>query len=404
MSIIKEIPPTAGIPFTYKDLLPLVFNKTSGTLEEDFKELLGVKYINITYSGTAALYIILQALKKLSGKKTVIIPSFICPLVPLAIERAGLKISVCDISNEGFDFEANELKNICLRNKDILAIIAVHLGGIPVNLTHILEIARDNGIFVVEDCAQSLGASYKRRASGTIGDFGFFSLCRGKGVTTYEGGAITCNDRLSGVIKETTGEVVKNNCLSESLKLIELLGYWIFYRPGLFWFAFRLPQKFWEAQNKQEKAFIEYFTHDFPVHNVSETRKSVGHSQWARLKTEINKQREKAKYYIEKLQGINGINLILEQPESYSNYPYLTLAFKEEAKQKKALILFKESGLGVSRIYLKAITDYRYLEKIYSPLASPNARSIAARHITLSTSTFLSKADQETIIDNLKKI
>lgn len=404
MSILREIPPTAGIPFIFNDLSPLIFNKNSGSLEEDFKEFLGVEHSEITSSGTAALYIILKALKKLSGRKTVIIPSFICPLVPLAIEKAGLRISVCDIEKWGFDFNVNELKNLCFNNKDVLAIIPAHLGGIPVNLAPALEIARNNGIFIVEDCAQSLGARYKKTSLGAIGDFGFFSLCRGKGITIYEGGVITCSNRLSGIIKETAEEVTENSCLSEGLKLIELFAYWLFYRPQLFWFAFRLPQKFWEMQNKPERAFIEYFTSDFPIHNVSRKRQNVGHMQWIRLKAEIDKQREKANYYIKSLTGTKGIEIITEPKEGYSTYPYLTLIFQEEIKQKKALKLFKETGLGISRIYLKAITDYKYLTTLYSPGASPNAKSLAAKHITLSTSTFLNQTGQNRIIDNLKRL
>jgi perosamine synthetase len=404
MSIIREIPPTAGVPYIYKDLLSLFLNKKSGTLEDNFKDFLGVKHINITCSGTAALYIILQALKKLSGKKTVIIPSFVCPLVPLAIEKAGLKVSVCDITSEGFDFNLERLNNICLQNNDILAVIVAHLGGIPVDLDPIMNITKDKKIFVIEDCAQSLGASYKKRPTGTIGDFAFYSLCRGKGITIYEGGAITCKDNFSDITQEVFEEISINNYLSESLKILELFGYWAFYRPELFWFAYRLPQKFWEAQNKQERASIEYFTTDFPLHRVSTLRKSVGHTQWRRIKIEIGKQREKAKYYIEEISGTSGIKLILEKPVSYSNYPYLTIIFEEEAKQKKALALFKESGLGVSRIYLRAITDYRYLDKLYSPQSSPNAKSIAARHITLSTNTFLNKAEQNKIITILKRL
>ena len=267
-----------------------------------------------------------------------------------------------------------------------------------------MNIAKDKKIFVIEDCAQSLGASYKNMPIGTIGDFAFYSLCRGKGITIYEGGAITCKDNFSGITQEAFEKISINNYLSESLKILELFGYWAFYRPELFWFAYRLPQKFWEAQNKQERASIEYFTTDFPLHKVSTLRKSVGHTQWRRIKIEIDKQRKKAKYYIEKISGTDGIKLILEGPVSYSNYPYLTIIFKEEARQKKALAFFKESGLGVSRIYLRAITDYRYLNKLYSPLSSPNAKSIASRHITLSTSTFLKKTEQDKIITELKKL
>ncbi|MBN2830710.1 MAG: DegT/DnrJ/EryC1/StrS aminotransferase family protein [Candidatus Omnitrophica bacterium] len=402
--MFREIPPTAGLPFNIKSLLTSFHSRNTGSLEDDFKRLLGVGYARITYSGTAALYIILETLKKLSPKKTVIIPSFICPLVPLAIERAGLKILVCDIAKSRFDFEINQLQSVCLKNKDILAIIPVHLGGIPVNLEPVLNIAKNNGIFIVEDCAQSLGAMNQGRKTGTIGDFAFYSLCRGKGITIYEGGVIITKADFSGLIEETAKDIEKENRFSECLKLIELFGYWIFYRPQLFWFAFRLPQIFWKIQDKPERAFIEYFDSNFPLHNVSEVRKTIGHLQWQCLEKEIDSQREKTQYYIENLKEIKNIRIITEAPGDYSNYPYLTLIFEEKDKQEKAFRILNTSGRGISRIYLKAITDYRYLKNLYSPLASLNARDIASKHITLSTSTFLEKSDQNYIIEKLREL
>ena len=131
MNLLREIPPTAGLPIYPRDLICAFFKRNRpGSLEEDLKNYLGASYAAVTYSGTAAFYIILEALKSLSPKKTVIIPSFICPLVPLAIKRAGLKVLVCDINKNSFDFEINRLKELC-SGKDILAVVPVHLAGIP---------------------------------------------------------------------------------------------------------------------------------------------------------------------------------------------------------------------------------------------------------------------------------
>mgnify|MGYP001558613598 FL=1 len=404
MSLFKEIPPTAGLPLSLKDLLPIFSHNKPGRLEDDLVEYLKIPYAEITYSGTAAFYIILEALKNISPKKTVIIPSFICPLVPLAITRAGLKVLVCDIEKDSFNFQSYELNKICQENKDILSIVALHLGGIPSGFASIKKSAEENKIFIIEDCAQSLGASYQGKPTGSLGDFAFFSFCRGKGLTIYEGGAITSKPEFAALIKETAKGIVKNNFLSERLKILELFGYWIFYRPLLFWFVFRLPQIFWELQGKTEKAFIEYFDINFPLHRVSKTRKNIGHNQFPRLNQEIKKQREKAAYYLNKLNGISEIKTITESNGDYSNYPYLTLIFDQPSKRKKALDIFKNSGLGVSRIYLFAITNYSYLKDIYAPEKCPNARALAEKHLTLSTSTFLKNQELDLIIYKLQQI
>ena len=88
MSVLREIPPTAGWPLHAKDILLFNENSHEGSLELDFKNYLDVEYVKVLNTATAALYLILEALKDISGKKTVIIPSFICPLVPLAVKKA----------------------------------------------------------------------------------------------------------------------------------------------------------------------------------------------------------------------------------------------------------------------------------------------------------------------------
>ncbi len=176
MGILREIPPTAGFPLYAKDFLSICLQKNrEGTLEEDFRRYLNVPYAKLTYSGTAAFYLILESLKKVSAKKTVIIPSFVCPLLPLAIHRAGLRVKVCDINKDNFNFDSPKLEALCLNN-DILAIVPVHLAGIPVDFEGIKQIAKDRRIFIIEDCAQALGAAYKDKKAGTVGDFSFFSV------------------------------------------------------------------------------------------------------------------------------------------------------------------------------------------------------------------------------------
>jgi dTDP-4-amino-4,6-dideoxygalactose transaminase len=405
MNLFRELPPTAGLPLYARDIFCAFFKRNkSGSLEEDFKRYLGVSYAAVTYSGTAAFYIILESLKKLSTKKTVIIPSFICPLIALAIKRAGLKVLVCDINKDDFNFETSQLKRLCAKNNDILAIIAVHLAGIPVDFQPIQNLAKENGIFIIEDCAQSLGAVYQSKKTGTLGDFAFFSLCRGKGLTTYEGGVIVCNPKFAALIDSELNRLAKFDIFSECLKILELFGYWIFYRPLLFWFVFRLPQLFWQMQGKMEKAFIEYFSVDFPLHKVSGIRKMAAHSMFYRLENELTRQRKTVADYTEALKGLKGIKLITEPTGSASNYPYLTLVFDETARRDKAFDIFKDSGLGVSLIYLSAITDYDYLKDITGAEACPNGRLIAKNHITLTTSHFLTKKDICSITERIKKI
>lgn len=406
MSLIREIPPTAGWPITFRSLISSVFRKyPKGSLEEDFKEYLGAPAALLTYSGTAAFYIILESIKKISGKKTVAIPAFICPLIPLAIKRAGLKIKICDTNTDNFDFDLNKLKSICAADNDILAILAVHLGGIPINFDTIKSIAQKQNTFIIEDCAQSLGAQYHGSKTGSLGEFSFFSLCRGKGLTIYEGGMAVANQsEHAQLLKDTAYEIMHRNIFSEGLKIIELFAYSIFYRPGLFWFAFRLPQIFWQMLKNPVKAMGEYFDANFPVHQVSTFREYIGHLNFSDLNEKINAQRKKVDIYLERLKELSGIKPILESEQTKSNYPYLTLAFENAQKRNSALKIFKNSGLGISRIYLSAITDYAYLKNVIPYTDCPHSQMLAKKTITLSTSSFLKDKDLIEIIRKLKQL
>ncbi len=403
MSIFREIPPTAGFPLILRDFFAA--SSKQNCLEEDFKLYLNIAYAKITYSGTAAFYIILEGLKELSSKRTVIIPSFVCPLIPLAIKRAGFKVAVCDINNANFSFDKEQLDKICFENKDVLAIVAVHLAGLPIDFDAIKETAQRYKIFIIEDCAQSLGALYKNKLVGTLGEFSFFSLCRGKGLTIYEGGVIaTTNGQYSTIIESAIKRIVKNAYLQEGLKILELFGYWIFYRPQLFWFVWRLPQIFWESQGRHFRAMAEYFSIDFPTHEVSGIRKSVGHACFSRLDNEIENQRIKAGIYMDGLRNLKTLKIISQEENTRATYPYVTLIFDEPLKQETAIKKLMSLGLGGSQIYAAAITDYDYLKDIIEDTPCPNARNIAKRHITLSTSSFLKPDDTKLLINTVKQL
>ena len=406
MSLRREIPPTAGWPLTTKSLILSFFKKhPQGLLEEDFRKYLNASGVLLTYSGTAAFYIILESIKKLSRKKTVVIPAFICPLIPLAIKRAGLNIKVCDTNADNFDFDINKLKNICAADKDILAILAVHLGGLPVDFYTLKEIAQKQNAFIIEDCAQSLGAQYHGQVTGSLGEFSFFSLCRGKGLTIYEGGlAVTNLAQHAGLLNDTAQKITHQDNLSEGLKIAELFAYSIFYRPSLFWFAFRLPQIFWQMRNDPIKTVGEYFQLDFPVHKVSAIRGYVGHLNFPYLNKKIEKQREKVNIYLNGLKNLSEIKPIVELTQTKASYPYLTLIFRDAKERDSALNIFKNSGLGISQVYLHAITDYAYLKDIVPDTDCRNSRQLAQKTITLSTSSFLKINDLENIIKKLKKL
>lgn len=403
MNITREIPPTAGFALGASDILSGV--RRGKMLEDNFKDYLGLPYARVSCSGTAAFYLILETIKGLNKKRKVVIPSFVCPLLPLAIARAGLETLVCDIENDSFNFDPGQLEEICRGNQDILAITAIHLAGIPQDLSLILALGEKYNIFVIEDCAQSLGASAGNLPCGALGDFSFFSLCRGKGLTIYEGGLIVSkNNKYARELDNNISLLVKNAPFLEALRITELTGYALMYRPALAWFIFGMPRSYWNWRNKPIRAAAEYFDMDFPVHRVSLFRQRIGSHLFSRLEREIAAQREKAAYYIEKLRGIEGLKLITEPDRAKAAYPYLTLVFDDPRKKISAQRLLRLRGLGPGLAYAASVTEYDYLQKIVGNKIYPNGLSLAEKHLTLSTNSFLRSVDLETIVRLVKNL
>lgn len=409
MGIFKEIPPTAGFRLRAGDFLPPLPGNSMlpspDCLEDDFRRYLDVPYVKVVSSGTAAFYVILEGMKLLSARKTVLIPSYICPLIPLAIKRAGLKAEVCDINRDSFCYDSSMLSELCRRNNDVLAILAVHLAGIPADFDMIKDIACKYGIFTIEDCAQALGARYKGSNVGTLGDMAFFSLGLGKGITTFEGGALIANSAvMAEQLERSIRCYVKSSVLPEGLLFLLLAGYWLFYRPSLFWFVFKLPQSFWRWRGNDLKAAMEDFTIDFPVRKVSPARQLIGHRQFNRLDQEIDQQRQKALFYFSGLRELKGLSLVEELPGSVATYPFVTVIFDSPGQKEKAVRAFAKTHLGASFVYALAISDYGYLTGIVPDRNCSNARSLSARSLTLSTSTFLTNDDLAETVEILKNL
>lgn len=160
------------------------------TFEQEFAKRMQVKYTLGVTSGTAALQCAMAALGIGPGDE-VILPAWTWHSCFNAIVLAGALPVFAEI-DESFNLDPTDFeKKITPQTK---AVMAVHLQGCPADLERILPIARKHNIKVVEDCAQSVGASYKGRPVGSYGDISIYSLQLNKTITAGEGGAVATND------------------------------------------------------------------------------------------------------------------------------------------------------------------------------------------------------------------
>lgn len=167
----------------------------SQEFEREFARFVGVKYALALANGTAALELALHALGIGPGNE-VVVPSKTFIATASCVVRLGAIPVVADVDPDSQNITAASIAKVLTpRTK---AIIAVHLGGWPCEMDEIVALARARHLFVVEDCAQSVGARYKGRMTGSVGDVGTFSFCQDKIMTTGgEGGMLVTDSRDS---------------------------------------------------------------------------------------------------------------------------------------------------------------------------------------------------------------
>ena len=160
------------------------------SFESKMRTLLGVRDAVAVSSGTAALHSALVACGIKSGDE-VIIPSFTFVATANAVLACGATPVFADTKAD-YNIEAAEVaKKVTGRTKVILP---VHVYGYPADLTELKEIAERNSLALIEDAAESLGAEYKGKQTGSETTAGCFSLYATKVITSGEGGAVSTND------------------------------------------------------------------------------------------------------------------------------------------------------------------------------------------------------------------
>jgi dTDP-4-amino-4,6-dideoxygalactose transaminase len=170
-------------------------------LEKQLEEYLGTKHVVSVANGTDALVMALDALGIDEGDEVITTPyTFFASAECISHHRATPVFA--DVDPITYDIDPNQIrKAITPRTK---AIIPVHIFGNPCNMDEIMKIAREHNLFVLEDCAQAIGATYRNKHVGTIGDIGTYSLFPTKNLGCYgDGGFIaTNNDDYAAVLRK----------------------------------------------------------------------------------------------------------------------------------------------------------------------------------------------------------
>jgi len=156
--------------------------------ESEFTQYLGAPAALALNSCTAGLHLALLALDIGPGDEVITTPMTFCSSVNV-IEHVGARPVLADIEPNTLTLDpARVAEAITPRTR---AIMPVHYAGHPADMAPLLELARQHGLYLVEDAAHALPATYRGQRIGTIGDLTAFSFYATKNLTTAEGGMLT---------------------------------------------------------------------------------------------------------------------------------------------------------------------------------------------------------------------
>ena len=173
--------------------------------EDRFREYIGSRNAISMNSCTACLHLALKAIGLKEGDE-VIVPTITFTATAEVITYFNARPVLVDVDRETCNIDINEIEKKI--TKSTKAIIPVHYAGQPCDMDEIFDIAKKYNLFVIEDAAHAIPASYKERKIGTLGDMTCFSFYATKPLTTGEGGMVT----------------TENDIWADKLKILRLHG------------------------------------------------------------------------------------------------------------------------------------------------------------------------------------
>ncbi len=336
----------------------LTHGKNNLIFEKNFNDLIGSKYAISMNSCTSALECALKIIKK---KGEVIIPSWTWVSTANAVLNTGNKPVFADVDINSRNITAKDIeKNI---NKKTIAVIVVHYSGLPCEMDDIVKLTKNKNIELIEDSAETLGATWKKKYTGSFGT-GCFSFFPTKNITTTEGGMLTTSNK------------------KRYLEIKKLIAHGI---------------------NKDKKKYFWHRVADLPGHNfrLPNHLAALGISQLRKLK-KFNSQRNKIAKKYDVFFKKNMSNLITIQTinknltHSYQMYSVLV----NKNKRNSLLYYLKSKKIDASVHFDPPLHKQNYLKKFYKKL--PNTEELSKRILTLPIYPNLKANDMKIIFKHMK--
>lgn len=402
MRIGRTLPPAAApIPFkTILRALPACFDRSrqaNRNFEEELKQYFDSKYCFLLSSGKAALTLILTALKKIyPDRDEVLVVPFTCYSVPAAVKRAGLRIKLCDMAPSSLDFDKEQIQEIISAERDknkILCVLVTHLFGYPADVNGIRKIV-GHDIPIIEDAAQAMGGALEGKQLGTLSGVGFFSLGRGKALSTLSGGLIvTGREDLGKILTELVSSLPGHTMTDNLHQIVQAVLISLLQKPKLFWLPRALP-----FLRLGETLYEE----DFSVSRLSSVETAFGRD-WQKRLSRHQEARKKNIVFWSKVLPENCIPWIRTRSLHDANLIRFPLLAPNNKVRKDILESSESMGLGIMPSYPVPIHLIAELAVYFKKASFPMAENICSRLLTLPVHEYVTTEDNEKILQLLSR-
>jgi dTDP-4-amino-4,6-dideoxygalactose transaminase len=334
--------------------------------EKMLAEYIGAKHVFFTNSCTAALDLAFMIKDYPSGSE-VIVPNFTYTSTALAPILNNLKVVLADVGPFTGNIDASKIE--ALITDKTVAICPVDYAGNPADMQDVNRIARNHGLYVVHDTAQSLGSTYYNRKTGTLADVSCFSFHGTKNITTGEGGALVTDD----------------DEIAEKVKVARDKG----------------TDKFSFISDPEKKGFYEYVSlgNSYVQSNILG---ALGISQLKKLDRLNHRRKEIAEYYCKELEGLEEIILPPAEEFKTRNWHIFYLLVKPE-NRLWIIDALKAEGIG-SNVHYNPLHLNAYYESLGKGRDLKNSEKFYHMLVRIPVYPALTDEEAKNVIIAVKKV
>jgi dTDP-4-amino-4,6-dideoxygalactose transaminase len=347
--------------------------------EDLFREYIGCKYAIALNSCTAGLELALEALGIGPEDEVITTPLTFCATANVIVHR-GAKPVFVDVDRQTGNIDPEQVaRAISTKTK---AILPVHLYGRPCPMDELMNIAREHGLFVIEDAAHASEAWYRGRKIGTIGDVTVYSFYATKNLTTGEGGMLVTN----------------NEEVANEIRLKHLHG---------------LSRDAWKRYSEEGFQPYDVVAAGYK-YNMMDIQAALGIHQLARLEENLKIRERHWQTYDEAFASMEGITTpqcLFEHPDfgktRHARHLYTILLDLERLgiSRWEFINAMKEENIGTGVHFIALHLHSFYRDRFgYKRDDFPNAEYISDRTVSLPLSSCLQDEDVHDVIDAVQKV